>query len=54
MMADPDPLESLRHIRTLVRIAMQSNDADTVQKLLGEMQRVIDKALLDKRKTPRS
>lgn len=51
---DLDPVETLKHIKTLIRVASASDDIDLVRKLLGEMQRIIDKALPDKRKVKRS
>lgn len=48
----PEPIQhidALKHIQTLIRMASESNDTDVVRKLLGEMQRIIDKMLLQKR-----
>lgn len=40
-----DPKEALLHIRTLIRLASDSYDIDTVHKLLKEMRILTDKAL---------
>lgn len=46
----PDHSEALRHIRTLVRMASETDDVDMIRKLLSEMRRIVDRALLDQRK----
>jgi hypothetical protein len=46
--AEPPPLgprEALVQIRTLVRAALQSDDLETVQKLLKEMRDLVDNAI---------
>lgn len=48
-----DPIETLRHLKTLIRVAREADDMTTVHRLLGEMQRIIDKALPDQRKAKR-
>lgn len=44
-----DPIEALRHIKTLVRVASDSDDLEAVQKVLAEVINVIDKALPKRR-----
>ncbi len=39
-----DPVEALKHIRTLIRVAAQQDDVDTIQKILAEAEAVIAKA----------
>lgn len=49
---DPlDPKEALKHIKTMIRMASETDDFDLVRKLLGEMQRVVDKALPRRRRS---
>lgn len=40
-----DPLEALRHIRTLIRAALDADDIETLHRLLKEMKEIADKAL---------
>lgn len=44
-MPDLDPLEALRHVRTLAKVAADSDNIDDVQNVLKEIQKVVDKAL---------
>ena len=44
-----DPLEALKHIRTLLQVAADSRDIDQIEKNLAEAQAIIDKALPRKR-----
>lgn len=44
-MPDLDPLEALRHVRTLAKVAADSDNIDDVQKMLKEILNVVDKAL---------
>jgi hypothetical protein len=46
-----DHAEALRHMRTLINVASQSDDIDTVHKLLREMRGVVNNALPPVRKT---
>lgn len=46
--------EALIHLRTLIDVASDSADIDSVQKLLIEMGRIVDKALPPKKRQPRS
>ena len=39
------PREALVQIRTLVRAALQSDDLETVQKILKELRGLLDKAI---------
>lgn len=48
-----DPKEALRHLKTMIRMASETDDFDLVRKLLGEMQRVVDKALPRRRRSDR-
>lgn len=49
-MSQPDHTEVLKHLKTLIRVAMDSDDIGTVHKLLGEMKRIIEKVVPDGRK----
>lgn len=48
-MPDLDPIEALRHVKALVRVASDSDDLEAVQKVLAEVMKVIDKALPKRR-----
>ncbi len=50
-MAEPDHTEVLKHLKTIIKVASDSYDIDMVHRLLGEMKRIVDKALLARRKT---
>lgn len=40
-----DPKEALRHIKTLAKVASDSDDLEAVQKVLKEILAAVDKAL---------
>jgi hypothetical protein len=40
-----DPMQALRHIRTLINVASQTDDVDALHKLLREMRGVVNNAL---------
>lgn len=40
-----DPKEALKHIRTLAKVASDSDDLEAVQKILKEILAAVDKAL---------
>lgn len=44
-MPDLDPLEALRHVRTLAKVAADSDNIDDVQNVLKEILNVVDKAV---------
>lgn len=44
-MPDLDPLEALRHVRTLAKVASESDNLNDVQNVLKEILKVVDKAL---------
>jgi hypothetical protein len=49
-MSEPGHTEVLKHLKTLIRVASEADDIATVHRLLGEMQRIVEKALPDGRK----
>lgn len=46
-----DPKEALRHVRTLARVALDSDDADVAQEHLKLILAIVDKALPRRRRT---
>ncbi len=40
-----DPVEALKHIRTLLRVAAENEDMEAVQKHIALVQEIIKKAL---------
>lgn len=40
-----DPIEALKHIRTLIRPAEEIDDAEALQRLLREVRSIVDRAL---------
>jgi hypothetical protein len=40
-----DPVEALRHVRTLLKVALESGDLDAMEKHVAMAQTIIDKAL---------
>lgn len=46
-----DPKEALKHIRTLARVASESDDLEAVQKVLKEILKAVDKALPRRRRS---
>lgn len=48
-----DPKEALTHLKTMIRMASETDDFDLVRKLLGEMRRVVDKPLPRRRRSDR-
>lgn len=47
---DLDPVEALKHIKTLARAALETDDAAVVQKHLEMILALVDKALPRKRR----
>jgi hypothetical protein len=43
--------EALKHIRTLIKVASECDDIETMRKLLKEMTVLVDKALPRRKKT---
>lgn len=44
-----DPLEALKHIRVLLRVAADSGDLEQIEKRLAQSQAIIDAALSRKK-----
>jgi hypothetical protein len=47
-----DHAEALKHLRTLIKVASETDDLEEVYKILREMREVIDNALPPKPATP--
>lgn len=45
-----DPVEALKHTRTLIRVAGQQHDVDLIHQILAEAEALIAKALPPRRK----
>lgn len=43
--ATMDPTEALKHVRTLVRVASQQDDVDTIHEILAEAEAIVAKAI---------
>lgn len=48
-----DPKEALQHIRTLARVASESDELEAVRKILKEILNAVDKALPRRRRPDR-
>jgi hypothetical protein len=50
--ADRDHAEALKHLRTLINVASETDDLEEVYKILREMRGVVDNAMPPKPATP--